>query len=153
MKTSMSRWLNLLGICGTCLALTGCVIAIGGTRKSEHAAPPVVITDSADAATIAEIDAAAQLNMDNGRTHALAQIAERPALSPAVQVHLINVAYRCLDFENNKVHVLSIIIGRADFGDATRHAIVSQLNKLSFDNNRQHLLGRINDRVKDGAAH
>jgi hypothetical protein len=148
--------LLLLGISVVALStiLTGCVVAIGGSSGSRHSAPPaVVVTDSADAATIAEIDAAAHLNMDNHKTHALSQIAERGTLAVPVQVHLVNVAYRCLSFDNNKTHVLTKIIARADFCDATRHAIVSQLGKLSFDNNRQHILHQINERLKAGAPH
>ncbi len=132
---------------------TGCVVAIGSSRGTPPSAPPaVVVTDSADAATLAEIDAAARLNVDNHRTHALAQIAERSTLAVPVQVHLVNVAYRCLSFDNNKTHVLTRITARLDFGDATRHAIVSQLRKLSFDNNRQHILHQINERLKANPA-
>ena len=154
MKTNIRRTLSLLGLLGTSLALTGCVVAIGsGSRNSTPPAPPIVITDSADAATIAEIDAAAKLNFDNARAHALGQIAERSALPPAVQVHLVNVAYRSLGFENHKVAVLNKIIARPDFCDATRHAIVSQLNKLGFDNHRQHILQQINERLKHKDPH
>jgi hypothetical protein len=139
-----------IGLLFTALTFTGCVVSIGGgSRGSDHHAPPaVVMTDSADAASIAEIDAAARLNMDSARTHALVQIAERPLLAPSVQVHLVNTAYRVLSFDNNKAHVLTKIIARPDFSDATRHAIVSQLRKLSFDNNRQHILHQINERLK-----
>lgn len=144
----------LLGITAVLLAtfMAGCLIAIG-TGKDNPPPPAVVVTDSADAATIAEIDAAARLNMDNDKTHALTQIAERGSLAVPVQVHLVNVAYRTLSFDNNKTHVLSRIIARADFCDATRHAIVSQLHKLSFDSNRQHILNQINERLKANAAH
>jgi hypothetical protein len=110
------------------------------------------VTDSADAATIAEINAAAKLSMDNDKTHALGQIAERATLAVPVQVHLVNTTYRCLSFDNNRTHVLGKIIARSDFCDATRHAIVSQLGKLSFDNNRQYILQQINDRLKTAPA-
>ena len=154
MKTTIKSL--LLGIsvivCGA--SLTGCVVSIGGgTRTPDHAPPAVVVTDSTDAATIAEIDAAAGLNMDNDRTHALVQIAERGALAAPVQVHLVNTTYRRLSFDNSKTHVLTKIIARPDFCDATRHAIVSQLNKLSFDSNRQQILQQINERMKAPAAH
>jgi hypothetical protein len=156
MKPTSKQTLQLIGSLGISLALTGCVVAIGGTRHSPPPAPPappaVVITDSADAATIAEIDAAAKLSFDNHRTHALTQILERSALATPVQVHLINVAYRCLDFDNNKTQVLSRMIARPDFNDATRHAIVSQLRKLDFENNRQHILQQISDRLKQSPA-
>lgn len=157
MKSNLGRALNLLGLLLTGLLLSGCVVAIGSGRH-ENPPPPspvptVVVTDSADAATIAEIDAARQLNFDNARAQALGQIAERKVLSVPVQVHLINVTYRSLAFENNKVPILSKLIARPDFCDATRQAIVSQLNRLSFDNNRQKLLSEINERLKQQGAH
>lgn len=155
MKTTFGRTLFGFGLLSITVALTGCVVAIGsGSRGPDrHAPPAIVVSDSADAATIAEIDAAAHLNMDNAKTSALAQIAERGSLAVPVQVHLVNVAYRSLSFDNNKTHVLTKIIARPDFCDATRHAIVSQLNKLSFDNNRQHILHQINERLKTPPAH
>ncbi len=152
MNSLHNRLLGLFTLLGIGFVLTGCVIAIG-TGKETTSPPAVVVTDSADAATIAEIDAAARLNMDNAKTSALSQIAERGTLAVPVQVHLVNVAYRSLSFDNNKTHVLTKIIARPDFGDATRHAIVSQLNKLSFDNNRQHVLHQINERLKAVPAH
>jgi hypothetical protein len=152
MNSTIIKTFNLLGLIGICIALSGCVIAIG-TGKETTSPPAVVVTDSADAATIAEINAAARLNMDNDKTHALTQIAERGTLAVPVQVHLVNTAYRNLSFDNNKTHVLTKVIARPDFCDATRHAIVSQLNKLSFDNNRQHILQQINERLKANAAH
>jgi hypothetical protein len=145
---------SLIPLCLAVIAssLTGCVVSIGGKTQNPPVIqtpppPPVVVTDPGQAATIAEIDAAAQLNMDSARSHTLSQIAERPALSPPVQVHLINVAYRCLNFDNSKVHVLQKMIARPDFNDATRHAIVSQLGQLGFEASKQDLLNRINQRL------
>lgn len=155
MKTPLKPAVVGLGLLSTVIALTGCVVSIGGgSHGPDHSGPPtVVVSDSADAATIAEIDAVAKLNMDNDRTHALSQIAERATLATPVQVHLVNVTYRSLSFDNNKTQVLTKIIARADFCDATRHAIVSQLGKLSFDSNRQYVLQQINDRLKTPPAH
>ena len=157
MKTSFGRALNLIGLLLIGLGLSGCVVAIGGKHESSPQPPPpppaVVVTDSTDAATMAEIDAARRLDFDNARTEALSHIAERKALAVPVQVHLINVTYRNLDFENNKVLLLGKMIARPDFCDATRHAVVSQLNKLSFDNNRQALLQQINERLKASEPH
>lgn len=147
----MKRTLFPLGFVVVASGLVGCVVSIGGRTQSSPPPPtplpPVVVTDPAQAATIGEIDAAAQLNMDSARSHALSQLAERPALSPAVQVHLINVTYRCLSFENSKVQVLQKMIARPDFSDATRHAIVSQLGQLGFESNKQDLLNQINQRL------
>lgn len=152
MNLSLKRTFGLFAILSSTYLLTGCVIAIGTGKDNPPPPPAVIVTDSADAATIAEINAAAQLSMDNNKTHALTQIAERSSLAVPVQVHLVNVTYRSLSFDSNKTHVLTKIIARADFCDATRHAIVSQLHKLSFDSNRQHLLGQINERLKAGSA-
>jgi hypothetical protein len=155
MKALLQRALVFSTFLGLGFVMTGCVVSIGGgSHGPDRSGPPtVVVRDSADAATIAEIDAVAKLNMDNARTHALGQIAERGTLAVPVQVHLVNVTYRSLSFDNNKTQVLTMIIARPDFCDATRHAIVSQLNKLSFDNNRQHVLQQINERLKTPAAH
>jgi len=147
----MKRKLLSLSLLAIATSLVGCVISIGGRSQSSPPEPPppppVVVTDPEQAATIAEIDAASRFSMDSARTQALAQIAERPVLSPTVQVHLINTAYRCLSFDSSKVQVLEKLIGRADFSDATRHAIVSQLHRLSFESSRQQLLNQINQRV------
>lgn len=155
----LMKTLNLLVLVLLTLTLnTGCVVSIGGRSHAPvppappPAPPPVVVTNPADAATVAEIDAAAQLNMDSARTQALSQIAGRPSLGVPVQVHLINVTYRCLNFESSKMQVLQQIIARPDFSDGTRHAIVSQLNSLSFDSNRQAILGQINSRLAAGPA-
>jgi hypothetical protein len=153
MKISLKSLLVGISSLVMMVVLTGCVVAIGSGSRPPGEPPPVVVTDSADAATIAEIDAAARLNMDNSRTAALAQIAERPGLSVPVQVHLVNVTYRTLTFDNNRTHVLTKVIARSDFGDATRHAIVSQLGKLKFDNNQQQILEQINARLKTVPAH
>lgn len=153
MNLLLKRVLGLVTFLGLGFVLTGCVIAIGTGKETTPAPPAVVVTDSADAATIAEIDAAARLSMDSAKTSALTQIAERGPLAAPVQVHLVNVAYRSLSFDSNKTHVLSRIVARPDFCDATRHAIVSQLNKLSFDSNRQHILHLINERLKATPPH
>ena len=150
---SISRGVfGLLTLLGLSVVATGCIIAIGADKETTPAPPPIIITDSADAATIAEIDAAAKLNMDEDRMQALTQIAERNGLAASVQVHLVNTTYRRLSFDNHRTLVLSKVIARSDFSDATRHAIVSQLNKLSFDNNRQMILQQINERLKTSSA-
>jgi hypothetical protein len=148
----MRRILSVLGLVLLISGLVGCVISIGSRVQAPPPAPappppPVVVTDPGQAATIAEIDAAAQLNMDTAKAQALGQLAERPALGPPVLVHLVNVTYRTLSFENSKVQMLSKVIARPDFCDPVRNAIVSQLNLLSFDSNRQHLLNQINTRL------
>lgn len=152
MKAIIKQLLLGISVIALTTILTGCVIAIG-TGKETTSPPAVVVTDSAEAATIAEIDAAARLRMDDDRTSALSQIAERASLPTTAQVHLVNVTYRTVRFDDNKASVLRKVIARGDFGDATRHAIVTQLGKLSFDSNRQSLLQQINERLKATPAH
>ncbi len=101
----------------------------------------------AEAATLAEIDAAARLSFENAKLEALQNIAVRPNLSPVVQVHLVNVGYRALAFENNKVALLRKLISSPDFSDPARQAIVTQLSNLSHDSNRQMILRELNSRV------
>jgi hypothetical protein len=151
MKTFLSRLFVLLSFLILAVILTGCVVAIG-TGNGNDAQPPVVVTNSADAANREEINAAARLHLDEERARTLTRIAERPGLSVAVQVHLINVTYRSLKLDEYKVQVLSPMIARGDFCDATRHAIVSQLGKLQNDANRQTLLSQIDARLKVPAA-
>ena len=155
MKITLKPVLLGLGLLSLAVAFSGCIVSIGGSlHGSDHDAPgTVAVTDSADAATVAEIDAVAKLKVDDDRTHALAQIAERGPLAAPVQVHLVNVTYRSLGIDNNKTHVLTKVIARADFSDAARHAIVSQLSKLSSDTNRQFVLQQINERLKATPAH
>lgn len=152
----MKRTLLSLALIAMASSFVGCVISIGGRTQTSPPEPvpppPVVVTDPEQAATVAEIDAASRLNLDSARAQTLSQLAERPALSTTVQVHLINTAYRCLSFESSKVQVLEKMIARPDFSDATRHAIVSQLNRLSFESNKQELLNRINQRLTQGAG-
>lgn len=151
MNSLLKRVLGFFTLLGLGMVLTGCVVAIG-TGK-ENSSPAVVVADSADAATLAEIDAAARLNMDGGRTAALLQIAERGVLAKSVQVHLVNTAYRRLTMDGSKLQLLGRVIAHPDFGDAARHAIVSQLHKLSFDSSRQQILQQISERLKVSPAH
>lgn len=151
MKTSVLGFLAALGLVGLG---AGCVVSVGGRSTPppelppSAPPPPVVTPDPGDNATIAEINAAGRLSFDAGRTEALVTIAQRPGLSPRAQVHLVNVAYTCLSFDDAKLAVLRALIAGPNFGDPARHAIVTQLNRLSFDANRQAILRDINERMK-----
>jgi len=153
MKPIFQRFCLNFGLIATTLAISGCVVSIGSRVQSPppppafQPPPTVVVSDPGQAATIAEIDAAAHFNMDSSRTQALGQIAERADLAPPVQVHLINTTYHCLQFDNSKVAILQKMIARPDFCDATRHAIVTQLGRLGFESSKQDLLNRINQRL------
>jgi hypothetical protein len=153
MKTGIQRLVFTITLTTITIALSGCVVSVGsrvGTATPQS--PPVIVGDASQAATIAEIDAAGHLNMDNSRTHSLSQISERANLSQPVQIHLVNTAYQRLSFDNNRVHVLLKVIERPDFSDATRHAIVTQLGKIQMQSNRTTILEKINQRMPKVAA-
>jgi hypothetical protein len=137
--------------------LAGCInLSFGGRRPPPPPAPVIVTSgpvNSADAATIAEIDAASRLSFEPARKESLAAVAQRPGLSPTAQVHLVNAAYRSLDFEPAKVELLSALIANPSFCDPARQAIVTQLNRLSFDPHKQEILRRLNQRVTASHAH
>ncbi len=156
LTTNMKRTFLSLGLLTLAATLMGCVVSIGGRSQTSPPPPapmpppPIVVGDPSQAATVGEIDAAAQLNFDSTRTQVLSQLAERPGLTPPVQVHLVNTAYRSLSFESSKVQVLQKMIARPDFCDPARHAIVSQLGRLTHESSKQDLLNRINERLKQG---
>lgn len=108
----------------------------------------MVVTDSADAATIAEIDAAARLSMDSAKTSALTQIAEREALAAPVPSPSRQRGVSEFEFRQQQDPCPEQDRCAPGFFAMPRHAIVSQLNKLSFDSNRQHILHLINERLK-----
>src|ERR1051325_2165889 len=92
------------------IPLAGCINLSFGSHRSAPpppAPPPAIVMPSgpitpADTATMAEIDAAARLSTTANRQDALTRIAQRPALTPPVQVHLVNVAYQCLAADHAK---------------------------------------------------
>ncbi len=139
--------------------LTGCInLSFGGRSQPPPPPPapvvlPVAPADAADAATMSEIDAAARLSFDPAKKEALTAVAQRPGLSPAAQIHLVNVTYRSLDFDPHKLEVLSALIANPSFGDTTRQAIVTQLNRLSFDGHKQEILRRLNQRITAAQPH
>ena len=158
MKPVLIQNIFRVGLLAGVLGLSGCVVSVGSRVQStppppSTPPPTIVVSDPGQAATIAEIDAAGQLNIDSSRAHALGQIAERPNLAPPVQVHLINTVYRNLNIESSKVFVLQKIVARNDFCDLTRQAVVSQLGQLRIESSKQALLHQINERMTQAAAH
>lgn len=130
--------------------LTGCVGISIGNRSSKPPPPPepvvVVATEPEDKATLAEIDAAGRLSFDQNRKETLKAIAQRPGLTPAAQVHLANTTFRRMDFDNQKVEVLLALVRNPGFCAPAKQTIMTQLNQLSFDNDRQTILREVNER-------
>jgi hypothetical protein len=134
---------------------TGCVVSIGGGEgtKTRHEVPkpppPVVVmpANTEDAATLAEIDAAAKLSFDSGKVSVLKNVAARPSLSPSAQVHLVNSTLRNLSFDAGKVEVLKVLIENPGFSPAAKEAIFRQTERLSFDSSRSAVIESIQQRT------
>jgi len=99
-----------------------------------------------DDSTIAEIDAAAQLSFEKNIMGQFNQIAARPNLSPAAQAHLVEMVFKHLSFENNEMQVLLKLISNPAFSPEAKAALLKNLNRLSFENNKQALLDAIGRR-------
>jgi hypothetical protein len=149
-----SQKLFLLVIPGMALLASGCInLSFGGgkARSSPPPPPPHMIAPApiltpGEAATIAEIDAAARLQFENSRQAALSNVAERAGLATVAQVHLVNVTYRCFHFESAKLAVLRKLIANPALSDTARHAILTQLDQLTFDASKQNILRELNQR-------
>lgn len=142
------------------LLATGCVFSISGSeedrdhhRATKSGPPPepapvvVMPTNTEDSATLAEIDAAAKLSFDEGKGAALGNVASRPGISPAIQVHLINTTLRRLSFDDGKIAVLRGLILNPSFSPAAKEAIFRQLELLRFDDSRTAVMKLIQSRA------
>ena len=89
---------------------------------------------------IREIDTAGQLAFDNNKAAILTSIAQREDLSPAAQVHLVDVTFKHLSFENMKVDVLLALIENPNFSTDARSAILGRLDRLAFETNKIKIL-------------
>ncbi len=130
------------------LTCAGCIVVQTTERRPPPPAERVVVVPATpeDSPTLAEIEAAAKLDFEGNRLSALSAIAQRPNLSPAVQVRLVNAAYASLGFDGNKLRLLQAIIANPSFCNPAKENILVQLNKLGFEGNRTAILDAINQR-------
>ncbi len=131
----------------------GCVVSIGGPNtktQREVVTKEVVVVPGGteESATLAEIDAAGQLSFDPSRAEALKKVASRANISPAVQVHLVDVVFKRVTFEPSKVEVLQALIANPAFSVATKECILKQLHQLNFEPNKAALLDSIQRRAE-----
>jgi hypothetical protein len=152
-NNQMKTYSPVLLLAGIFILSSGCInLSFGGGKTRTPPAPPAQIIAPApvlsppEAAMIAEIDAAARLHFENSRQEALGNVAQRAGLAPVAQVHLVNVTYRCLTFESAKLAVLRKLIANPGLSDAARHAILSQLDNLTFEASKQNILRELNQR-------
>ena len=103
-------------------------------------------SEASDKSTMAEIDAAAQLSFDQNKMSLFDQIAVRPNLSPDAQVHLVGMVFKHMSFENNQMQILLKIIANPAFSPAAKERILKDLNRMSFEHNKQAILEAMNRR-------
>src|SRR5262245_25442071 len=143
MKTRLTT-LGVIGLTGVCL--TGCIVfSVERKNPPPPPAPEVVMVPSttADSVVLAEIDAAAKLDFDSSRLTALNKIAARTNLSASAQVCLVNHVFKRLDFDSSKMTVLNTLVVNPGFCNAAKQTVLTDLSKLSYDNDRASLLASI----------
>jgi hypothetical protein len=125
------------------LWLTGCVVVVHDEKR--HPRKPDVICVPVDG-MIEEIDAAGKLSFEPSRRDAYKRIAKRPGLSDAAQEHLVSAVFDNLSFEPSKRDVLMTLISNPCFSPAGRKAILTQLDRLSFEPMKSEILEAISRR-------
>jgi hypothetical protein len=133
---------------GCAAILCGCISVTRHERTPMPPQPQVGIPgDASDVATLAEIDAAARFTFDSDKVDILQDIARRPNLSPEAQIRMVRVACSALTFDSSKVDLLTAIVKGPSFCEPVRHAIVSQLECLTFDSSKSSVLRAVSHRV------
>lgn len=128
---------RIMTACLTALfVFTGCIVVESPGDR------PV----SGDRATISEINAAGRLTFDDAKARTLGDIASRPYLSAAAQVHLAKTAARSLVFDDSKQQVLLKLVNNPYFVAEGKQAVLDNLNKLVFDSSREAILQAISRR-------
>ena len=125
------------------LWLTGCTVVVHEHKRHPH--EPHVSRVPADG-TIEEINAVGKLSFEPHRRDAYKRIAKRPGLSDAAQEHLVSAVFDNLSFEPFQRDVLMALISNPCFSPAGRQAILSQLDRLSFEPTKTEILEAISRR-------
>jgi hypothetical protein len=127
----------------TALLLTGCIVVVNEDKR--HPPKPDVICVPVDG-MIEEIDAVGKLSFEPSRRDAYMRIAKRPGLSDVAQEHLVNAVFDNLSFEPFKRDVLMTLISNPCFSPAGRKAILTQLDRISFEPTKSEILEAISRR-------
>jgi len=138
------RTLILLSVV-CCLFAGGCFEDVG--RGIDEFAGGLLGINSKVEATVAEIDAAGQLESDDAKRQGLLTIARRSGLGKREQVHLVETTYNELTHELSKVDIFLALIGNVDFCHEAKKTILNNLSLLSSEDNKANIVGAINVRV------
>jgi len=133
---------------GVLLMLVGCgsttVIVVDSPPGEVDVDTEVVYID--DEATIAEIEAVRTLTFSNQKTDHLKRIARRHNLGPAAQVHLVDITFELLTFDNEKVDVIERLIKNPVFCGQAKSKVLAHLDDLTFDSHKRKLLKALDRR-------
>jgi len=135
----MLRFLALPVTLVALLACGGCFFTEG-----EHVRPD--LPEPGAEATIAEIDAAAELKFDADRGDALERIARRYGLACEAQVHLVDTALDELSFDDHRRAVLITLIENRSFCRAAKARLLDRIDALRFAFNQKAVLDAIDRR-------
>ncbi|MHC4692485.1 MAG: hypothetical protein ACYS67_07075 [Planctomycetota bacterium] len=123
--------------------LTGCIFVV--KEEKTHPPKPDIIYVPADG-TIEEIDVISKLSFESDRLNGYKRIAARQELSDEAQDYLVQAIFDKLSFESSKEVALMTLIENPYFSSAGRHAILSRLERLHFENSKTRILKAINER-------
>ena len=139
----MKLWIAL-GMCAV-LPMTGCVIVADGDEVKEG-----WIADSSRKveieATMAEIDAVADLKSDSAKYEAFKVIATRDTLPPKAQAHLVKPVIEKLYAPADKMDVLLTLIANPAFSNTAKKELLAHLKRIEPEQNRLAILKAINTR-------
>jgi hypothetical protein len=125
------------------VCLTGCVVVV--KEKKTHPPEPDIIYVPVDG-TIEEIDVIGKLSFESDRINGYKRIAARQELSDEAQDYLVQAVFGKLSFDSSKEVALMTLIENPCFSAAGRHAILSRLERLHFENSKTRILKAINER-------
>ncbi len=120
--------------------LAGCSITIGGGHGGWDHYP------ADDRATMAEIDAAADLMMESSRESSLKNIAARPNLSADAQVYLVRRSLDELMMESSRESVIVTLINNPGFVSEAKMAILENMDEFMMESTRREVMDRLNRR-------
>lgn len=138
----MRNWTIIVVLAVAGFFLTGCSVTVGGggghggwERGNQN-----------DAVTLKEIDAAAEMMMENSREESLKNIAARPNLSADAQVRLVHVALNELMMENSRKSVILTLIDNPYFISDGKMAILENMGGLMMESSRRDVMEALNRR-------
>lgn len=137
----MKKSLLVVELLLTTVLGAGCVVI---DVEEEYSREPTKVVPRET--TVQEIDAVGRLGFEDNRHHGFKRIAERSNLSDAVQVHLVEVAFEKLGFEDSRMDVMLTLVANPCFSPAGEVALLERIDRFGFEDNRRRVLEAIDKR-------